>query len=590
MNRTRCEFISVAHFMELICRSTKLLPYVTWNDKTPSWDGDVILHENDDLSKRKIGRVPVQIKGHEVKDLTKEAVSYQVDICDLHNYYRDQGVIYIIVLLKEKLDGFFEKQCYYCSLDYYELKKQIKKGEGQKSITLEFKKFPQSVDLIEELFLNFHDAIHSQSNIRNVEVLPSITELIEANGGTFNFSVMVRPGESILDKATSSEIYLYTDTPNGKLPFKEGKCKLVITETEENVVSVDKRVFYTNIKREHSEGKNIVLIGDSFRLSYDGSSISFSYHQTNSLRQRVVDTEFLLAVQETGHFSINKCEIKLSVTHSNDIDRIKKSLSFLEKAVKLLDVLNIKEDINLDNIQKKDLDWIKTLYCCIVEKKTYKTTKLLPVIVTAQIQSIVILLTTQQEAVIDNVFQYRLNDFFSGDIKFSYVDNDKRHMASPFWAMTSEWYATISNIDWNRFIPSFSELIESDSSAYSMANNDALNVLIAYDKTKKVILLQKVIELFEFMEQDERCNLPKVQIIINKYQAIARLRNLNLDERIIIRKERDDDDDYMTKFCLSVLLNDDEGAGYYLSQLNDDDKDLIMQWPIFTLWNLKKTE
>ena len=54
--------------------SETISPYVCENDKEPCWDGHFYLYQpgHKDVKSHLVKRVPVQVKGHEVKDIIKD--------------------------------------------------------------------------------------------------------------------------------------------------------------------------------------------------------------------------------------------------------------------------------------------------------------------------------------------------------------------------------------------------------------------------------------------------------------------------------------------------------------------------------------
>ena len=81
---------SVNYLNNLLSRCPKLIPYISQNDKTPSWDGEIHLHSS--LEKKKenlLGPCRVQVKGTYQKvspTILDELLSYQVEVSDLCNY------------------------------------------------------------------------------------------------------------------------------------------------------------------------------------------------------------------------------------------------------------------------------------------------------------------------------------------------------------------------------------------------------------------------------------------------------------------------------------------------------------------------
>ncbi|MCM3240779.1 DUF4365 domain-containing protein [Heyndrickxia oleronia] len=72
-------------------------------DKGISFDGDIEVFNDDSESVGSLlGKVPVQVKGKQVKEFTNGTRTYSMGLDHLKNYYDSQGVILFVVEIKEK--------------------------------------------------------------------------------------------------------------------------------------------------------------------------------------------------------------------------------------------------------------------------------------------------------------------------------------------------------------------------------------------------------------------------------------------------------------------------------------------------------
>lgn len=123
----------------LLCRY--LAPYISENDKGPSWDGFVYIYSSGEQTKKDyLGRVPVQVKGTFQADLTKDAITHSVQTDDLRSYARDGGVIYFVVALAE--NGYRER-IYYAALTQEKIRGLLDRcGPDQERKSVTFTPFP----------------------------------------------------------------------------------------------------------------------------------------------------------------------------------------------------------------------------------------------------------------------------------------------------------------------------------------------------------------------------------------------------------------------------------------------------------------
>ena len=113
MDRKAIETLSVNAVRDSIVVSDYLDQFIADNDKEPSWDGFVYIYNDKSKKKSKLkGRLPVQVKGTENSDHSKEEISFPVSTTDLNNYLYDGGIVFFVVYIDSKGA---KKQIYYRS-------------------------------------------------------------------------------------------------------------------------------------------------------------------------------------------------------------------------------------------------------------------------------------------------------------------------------------------------------------------------------------------------------------------------------------------------------------------------------------------
>ena len=98
LNSKSIETLSVNAVKNSIVTSEFLDQFIADNDKEPSWDGFVYIYG--DKSKKKStlkGRMPVQVKGKECDDHSKETISFSMTTVDLKYYLYDGGCVLFVV-------------------------------------------------------------------------------------------------------------------------------------------------------------------------------------------------------------------------------------------------------------------------------------------------------------------------------------------------------------------------------------------------------------------------------------------------------------------------------------------------------------
>ena len=114
MDRKAIETLSVNAVRDSVVVSDFLDQFIADNDKEPTWDGFVYIYSDKSKKKEKLkGRLPVQIKGTENDDFSKEEISFSVSTTDLNNYLYDGGAVFFVVYIGH--NG-LTRQIYYAEL------------------------------------------------------------------------------------------------------------------------------------------------------------------------------------------------------------------------------------------------------------------------------------------------------------------------------------------------------------------------------------------------------------------------------------------------------------------------------------------
>ena len=212
------EVIAVSAVQMAISRTDYLEPYVNSADKGPSWDGAIYVYNKpgDTHSKENLlGRVPVQVKGHETSRVHNKKIKFQAAVSDLKNFLRDGGAIYFVVYFDK--DG-YNTQIYFKQLLPFDLKRLIKNTGSRKSKTITLKPFPLTKSEITDVFLNFVNDMEKQRADSAIEMIWSKEELQQKGLATefeFGYSTFDRTNTDIFQRLFDHGAYLYAKTELG---------------------------------------------------------------------------------------------------------------------------------------------------------------------------------------------------------------------------------------------------------------------------------------------------------------------------------------------------------------------------------------
>ena len=135
-----------------IARTGRLVSYINKKDKEPIWDGYVAVysksgntHNNADL----LDAVWVQVKG-ELGDTETETLSYPVRTEDLRQFAKRKHNVFFVVRIGEKE----QETVYYCPFTEKSIAGILKEKGAKKTASLSFRRFPDTVEEKEALFLD----------------------------------------------------------------------------------------------------------------------------------------------------------------------------------------------------------------------------------------------------------------------------------------------------------------------------------------------------------------------------------------------------------------------------------------------------
>ena len=490
--------------------------------------------------------------------------------------------IYYDALLPVKIDFYLDK---------------IKK-KNQKVLSIILKEFPSTNIAKESIFLNFYDNCKRQTSFVKQGFL-SINDLIKNSSLEYSLSIQgysfdnnKNPYSILLD----NELYIYA-TPKGSnifIPTTIISNQLEFSNSINEKVSIDEIIYYEKIDSIISSTKIILKLGDSITISVpkknDISQLSTNIRLTYSLRQIVIDLDFILNAINSKKFYIGKTEFKFSLPQSAlddfNVELQKKRLIIYREIVQLLEFLNIKDDLDLTNLTNKEVGDIKTLVDIFLHKENIKNIKVhnTYTIIHQKIANITLKLIIKELNKEKSL--YTILDFFNANIHMSRVnENGDRYVISPFSALDKNDYITISNIDHDNILISYQNLIEINDRIYEFANFDMLNMLLAYDEKPNLRLFSTIKKISDWLYSTPNGNVSREITLLNHFQIIKRERELTEEEKselFAFVEDASQSDD--VKLASHLLLGNQVRAKHYFNKLDKKAQDNFKTYPIYLFW------
>lgn len=155
MDKNRIEELAVMEVRSLFLdNSSKLSPKISEGDKGISFDGNVILFSDDEMTKKNyLSSLPIQVKGREVVSFSEgKAKFYKFDLETFENFQLEDGtIVFLVEILKGQPT---KRKIFYKFLDVRTLNDVIERliDEKAKTSVIELEELNEKVDLYKTFF------------------------------------------------------------------------------------------------------------------------------------------------------------------------------------------------------------------------------------------------------------------------------------------------------------------------------------------------------------------------------------------------------------------------------------------------------
>lgn len=592
MNKKSIETLSVNAVRNSIVISDFLDQFISDNDKEPSWDGHIYIYK--DKSKRKDrlkGRLPIQVKGTENDDFSKEEISFPVSIVDLNNYLYDGGIIFFVVYIGH--NG-LTNQIYYAELPPIKLRVLLSEAKGQKSKRIRLKKFPTDANKKAMIFFNCLENCQKQSSFSDVKLL-SLEEL-EKQDVLEGITVPVSSIDGLDPKIAllTNEVYIYAKIKGSSIPqpLEMIPQKLTTIEEKDALITVGEKLFYKKVTIYQDADSVKTVFGESFSITaqQNGGPVKINYKNSDKLRVLAIDLDFMLSCIAEGGFSYDGVSFpfdKKGIDFSNfSVENQTVHLLYIKKMVQLLDLFGCRKDLSIKSLKDKDWKNINTLLTAFIDKKPVTNLKDdLPPILSVDVENLKFVVYLQK--VKDEKGTYRLFDFFKTDLALVYENSTGEKLPiSQYAILHADDFIRVDNIRFDVLLPSFQK-VKRHSETMTRANFFLLDLLEAYDKHSNPEILKTAKAFSEWiMATTTEEEIPYDVRLLNTLQIEKRQRALNIEEvkelfRIIENPKTCED-----ILVGSYLLLDQQAAAHlHFEKLDKQLQEEFKKYPIYHFWN-----
>lgn len=487
MDRKAIETLSVNAVRDSIVVSDFLDQFIADNDKEPTWDGFVYIYSDKSKKKEKLkGRLPVQIKGTENDDFSKEEISFPVSTTDLNNYLYDGGAVFFVVYIGH--NG-LTRQIYYAELPPIKLRVYLAEAKEQKSKSIKLKKFPTDPNEKAMIFFQCLENCQKQASFSSAQLL-SLEEL-ERQGVLEGITVPVSTVGGIDPKTAlfKNDVYIYAKIKGSAIPqpIEAIPQKLTTQETRDTQVSVGDRLFYSTVRVVQDAETITTIFGESFsiKVSKNNRTVKINYKSSDKLRTLIVDLDFLISYIEAGSFQWGGVDVPFDYKGANfsnfKLEEEKSRLEYAKKIVALLELLGCKKDLSIKSLKDKDWKHISYLVTALVDKEPVEHLRTdLPPIMTIDIGELKFIVCLRKIEGKDGT--YSIFDFFKTEMSLVYENEAGEKLPiSQYVILHADDLIKADNIRYDVLLPSFQNTAQHEETIIR-SNFFLLELLEAYDK------------------------------------------------------------------------------------------------------------
>ena len=301
---TKIEQNAVNEVRNFIDTTDILRSYLKDNDRTPLWDGTLLVyHGEPDKKENLVGTVKAQVKGTEVEAF-KNKESYRVERNELEIYMKEGGLFFFIVeMLRSDIR---QKRIFYKKLTPVYLQAMLDQ-KATKGIDIPFDPLPADYHIVEDEMLNFIKDSRKQTSFVGQQGLT----LEEALRGNCQLKcegyVNTTSNKSLAMQLTSQSFYLYQDTPYATIPVRNIELTPLVTEHIKDPVSINGKAYFQQYSRKYDKKTITINIGDCFitRMPKEGYAgtmpieVEIKYPNKGNIDDAINVAEFLVALKDS---------------------------------------------------------------------------------------------------------------------------------------------------------------------------------------------------------------------------------------------------------------------------------------------------
>lgn len=546
------------------------------NDKTPSWDGYMILYSEENNNKKENieAKIDVQIKSQIVDSFSEDNKKYLFEKSDLTNYMKNNGIVLFVIEI-EKISKTINRnvKIFYELLTPIDLKNILqndKKTKGKKSISLREMNQDNPDSLYRE-FLDFNIDCKKQSYNYKIDPI----SIDEVNNPTLFFTTSKKDFFSDLFKRRH---FLYGSISTGFVPISNSRVKVnSISREIEHKVIINEKVYFESITATIDSEQNIIYnIFDCIEMNVNKGSLE--YVAKGTIDEIIKCYEFLYDLVKYKNCLINNDKVKTN----NLIDIDENHILFLKELESLFIKLNIQnKKIDMSLWSDSHFELLHLIIDGIVYNKTVKISESKAIIRIIEIPTITFAIL----AIGNKGEKYKLYDFYSLEfLEKSYLKfevNGIKFSCVPQIFLRREEILKIDNFNFD-LIYQYLINMEFTKEFGHYLTFFILELINSYDETKIIKFLNyaEIINMYLMLNYLEKDTILLNQMQIKKRKEGLSQFDINMLDTIVGSSKS------INNLCgLFILKEDKENFEKHFRKLSSRERKLLKSYPIYTLLN-----
>lgn len=593
IDSTAIEKKAILCLEEYLVDSKVVRSNVKENDKEPSWDGHLYLFRSPAKDKNvQVGRVPVQVKGHEVSKIKIKKFSFPIEVADLRAYLHEPTVY---IVCQEKINS-KERLLFYRCLLPETIKHILKDKARQKTIRVHMNRMPDDVKSFEDILFTFkHDSI-KQLSFSDRDPF-TMKDAIDKKINKFSF---IAPGHisdkiELMGYLSTHHTFLYAQFDKElqiEIPISDGPMEFKFHRDVKENIKVGNTVFFTEFSSDIEDGNLVIRAGNILSLTYDITHKKFIDSALNlncpshSLTDKIKEAELVLALNEQGSITIGDTTLQLGVKDQGLIAEVRTLLPSWKKLQQLLNLFHVTKEFDINGVTEEQGKLIDMLIKTIIDQEPVEIPGQESKVILMEISNVklLVLLTANKEG------KCMFSDFFSHklSLRYKFSDTESVEASSFSYLQNDNLWQKCDNIPFSEQIPDYERLSSNGIPIFDVVNWDVLFMLKAYDaiefedSKRASVLIEQIRKVNEWLRKNDTDINRNTIHLINHYQIQIRLRQLadnEIQELSEILQEEDVSPFLKSGICL--LLKDLSAYDHWLSKCSEEERKKIKAYPIY---------